>query len=103
MFDFLKETKEKYFARAEKYIEENQMNGFRIDRDQIAINNSEHIVKIFFIPFYPKVVSKKALEHAKKLDKVVITNDRFTPRKKGESASMRENGYILLDMDEEDW
>lgn len=103
MFDFSKETKEKYFARAEQYIEENQMNGFRIDRDQIAVMNSAHKVKLFFVPFYPRVVDRKDLMRAKKLDKVVITNDRYTPRKPGASASMRENGYILLDLDEEDW
>ena len=103
MFDFSDEKKEKYYARAEAYMKETEMTGFEIDRDRISVNNKEHQVKIYFVPFYPQKVTRKQLQYAKKLDKVVITNDRFSPRKKGAPASMRENGYILLEMDEEDW
>lgn len=103
MFDLSDEKKEKYYARAEEYMQENKMTGFEIDRDRFYALNSTHQVGIYFVPFYPKKVTKKELMYAKTLDKVVITNDRFSPRKKGASASMRENGYILLEMDEEDW
>lgn len=103
MFDFSDENKEKYYLRAEEYMQVNGMTGFEIDRERFAALNKDHQVKIYFVPFYPKRVTRKELMHAKKLDKVVITNDRYTPRKKGDAASMRENGYILLEMDEEDW
>lgn len=103
MFDLSDENKEKYYARAEEYIQLARMNGFEIDRERFAVLNATHQVRIYLVPFYPKKVTRKDLLHAKQLDKVVITNDRYTPRKKGASASMRENGYILLDMDEVDY
>lgn len=103
MFDFSQEKKEKYYARVEEYMKLARMDGFEIDRDRFSVLNKNHQVKVYLLPFYPQKVTRKQLQHAKKLDKVKITNDRYTPRKKGAPASMRENGYILLEMDEEDW
>ena len=84
-------------------MQENKMSGLKIDRDRFSVLNATHQVRIYFVPFYPRQVTRRELLYAKQLDKVVITNDRFTPRKKWEVGSMRENGYILLEMDEEDW
>lgn len=103
MFDFSEEKKEKYYLRAEMYLQENRLSCLKVDRDKFTVQGKEHLAKVYFVSFSKKTVTKKELEKAKTLDKIVITNDRTTKPKPGKPESIRENGYVELELDEEDW
>lgn len=100
MFSFSTEAKEKYYTRAEQYLVDNGIPCFLIDRERFGYLGREHVAKIYFVLFSSRMVKLLSL---KALDRVTITNDRFSRHKQGESKALRENGYIKLEMDEEDW
>lgn len=102
MFDFSDENKEKYYIRAEEYLAEHDLRCFQIDRERFGLQGLSHKVKIYFVPFSKQTVHKDKLIYARSLEQIVITNDRFTKRKKGAYNVLRENGYVELDLDEED-
>ena len=102
MFDFSPEKKDKYYARGEQYLEDNAITYLHIDKTQFGVNGRTHEVRLYLIPFYRKTVTKAQLQHAKGLENIVITNDRFSRHKQGMPNPLRENGYIRLPLDEED-
>lgn len=102
MFDFSDESKRKYYDKANAILKENDLECLKIDTDQIAYLGKDKQIKIFLIPFTKKTVSSAALSRAKHCKDIVITNDRYSKTKQGTPKMMRENGHILLDLDEED-
>lgn len=95
-FDLDQIDKNKYFREAEKYLKDANLECFKIDRDRFAFMYNDGLIKIYFVPFYKKTVSKEQLLRAKANPQIVITNDRYTPRKRGEPEMTRENGHMLL-------
>ena len=88
--------KSKYYREAEQYLREENLDCFKIDKDRFAFLYNDGLVKLYFVPFYKKTVTREQLQRAKKNPLIVITNDRDTKRKKGEPEMTRENGYLLL-------
>lgn len=102
MVNLDKIDKEKYFQRANLLLQENGLGCFLLDKERFSVQISARKAKIHLIPFSSKTVTKEELSKAKLLDCFIIINDRYTKRKKGECGALRENAYILLDLDEED-
>ena len=102
MFDFSPEKKDKYYARGEQYLEDNAITYLQIDRSRFGVCGRAHEVHLYLVPFYRKTVTKAQLQHAKGLENIVITNDRFSRHKPGTPYPLRENGYVRLLLDEED-
>ena len=95
---FTDEQKNAFYDMAEEYLAENDLECLKIDRDRFSYAGKEKIVKIYFLPFNKKTVSREQLARAKTLDKVVITNDRYSRQKPGTVIPTRENGYIKFDV-----
>lgn len=88
--------KNAYYKKAEEILKEQNLSSFKIDKDRIGFLSRDMFIKIYFLPFSKKTVSNEELLRAKKVENIVITNDRFSKRKAGEPYPTRENGYILL-------
>ena len=102
MFDFSDEKKQKYFERAEQFLQENDLSCFQIDKVQFGIIGNR-FAKIILQPFTKKTVNRSQLAHAKTFECVVIVNDRYTRNKGMEAKPLHENAYLKLPLDEEDW
>lgn len=94
LYLFTDEQKEIYYKMAEEYLVKHNLECIKIDRDKFAYSGKDKIVKISFLPFSKKTVSREQLAYAKTLEHVVITNDRYSRPKKGLVVPTRENGYI---------
>ena len=101
MFDFAKDRKEKYYKKAEEILSEAGLNCFVINRDCFAIVKNKE-VKIYFIPFSKKTVSNEELARAKRIKNLHVVNDRNSKHDPLIGRPIRENAYILFEMDEED-
>ena len=102
MFDFdNKEKKAKYYARAQAFLQENEIECFVIDKDRFGIKQNTY-VRIDLEPFSKKTVSKDELCRAKQLKPFVVINDRFTRNRLMQGTSIRETAYLLFEIDEED-
>lgn len=102
MVNLDKIDKEKYFQRAALFLQENNLECFLLDKERFSVQISACKVNIHLVPFSSKTVTKEKLAKAKLLERFIVINDRYTKPKKGECGVLRENAYILLDLDEED-
>lgn len=88
--------KNAYYKKAEEILKEKNLNSFKIDKDRIGFLSRDMLIKIYFLPFSRKTVPNEELLRAKKVENIVITNDRFSKHRGGEPYPIRENGYMLL-------
>lgn len=95
MFDFKRESKEKYFREAEKLLKDKKLDCFQIERDRISIVK-DIIVKVYVVPFTKKEVSKEELAAVKAIPEFRVINDRYTRRSKGKDKPVKETGYFEL-------
>ena len=76
MFDFSKEKKEKYYKKAERILEENELTKLLIDREGITIRRNE-IVIIHIIPSSTADVTRQEMATLKKIKECVVKCDKF--------------------------
>lgn len=101
MFNFEKETKEKYFQKAEEILKAHELECFQIDRSRITVVKNEKL-KIYVVPFTKKNVTNTELAAVKAIPGFHIVNDRYTRHKPGREKPATENGYFEFMLEEED-
>lgn len=100
MFNMDSIDKSVYYKKAEEFLNEHNLECFKIDKDRFGFLSRDNLIKVYFLPFCKKTVTNKELLKAKEIENIVFTNDRFSKRKAGEPYQTRENGYLLLKMEE---
>lgn len=102
MFDFSnQDKKEKYYKRGEAFLMENELTCFTVDRNSFGVMQNIY-ARINLEPFSRKTVTKEELLRAKQTKPFVTVNDRFTRRNPMNASSLRENAYLVFELDEED-
>lgn len=102
MFDFNNnERKAKYYARAEAFLKENNLECFSIDRARFGVIKNTY-ARIDLEPFSKKTVTREELARAKATKPFVVVNDRYTKVSPMRGESLRENAYLIFELDAED-
>lgn len=104
MFDFSnQDKKEKYYKRGEVFLKENDITCFSVDRNSFGVMQNVY-ARINLEPFSRKTVSKEELQRAKSTKPFVVVNDRFTSIRPNpmKDSPLRENAYLVFELDEED-
>ncbi len=102
MFDFNnQEKKDKYYRRAQEFLQEHELECFVIDRMQFGVKKNTY-ARIDLELFSRKTVSRSELLKAKRLEPFVVVRDRYTRRRPMEAETTKEKAYLLFELDEED-
>lgn len=102
MFDFNNQDKKnKYYQRAQEFLEENELESFVIDRAQFGVKQNTY-ARINLEPFSKKTVTKDELARAKATKPFVVVCDRYSRRNPAAATPLRETAYLLFELDVED-
>ena len=102
MFDFNNhEKKTKYYNRAETFLKENNLDCFVVDRTRFGVMKNTY-ARIDVEPFSKKTVTREDLKRAKDTKPFVVINDRYSRNPSMLGRPLRENAYLLFELDMED-
>lgn len=102
MFDFNNQSKkDKYYARADAFLKENQLECFVIDKCAFGVIQNTY-ARINLEPFSKKTVTKDELARAKATKPFVVVCDRYSKRNPASATPLRETAYLLFELDVED-
>ncbi len=102
MFDFNNQKKkDKYYDRAQRFLEEQELRCFEIDRAQFGVKQNTY-ARIDLLPFTKKTVNRHELAKAKELKPFVVVMDRYTKVQHMQGLPLREKAYLLFELDAED-